>query len=92
MLFMIIEHFRDQNAQAVYARFKERGRMAPEGLTYLDSWIEVGYGRCFQLMECDDVRLLQEWILEWNDLARFEIVPVLTSKDTSEIVNRRMAD
>ena len=88
---MIIEHFRDQDAQAVYARFKERGRMAPEGLTYLDSWIEVGYGRCFQLMECDDARLLQEWILEWNDLARFEIVPVLTSKDTSEIVNRRIA-
>ncbi|MGI9477292.1 MAG: DUF3303 domain-containing protein [Hyphomicrobiaceae bacterium] len=88
---MIIEHFRDQDAQAVYARFKERGRMAPEGLTYLDSWIEVGYGRCFQLMECDDARLLQEWILEWNDLARFEIVPVLTSKDTSEIVNRKIA-
>lgn len=91
MLFMIIEHFHDQNAKAVYTRFREKGRMAPAGLTYLDSWIEAGYGRCFQLMECDDIRLLQEWILEWNDLARFEIVPVLTSKDTAVIVNRKIA-
>lgn len=89
MLFMVIEHFRNEDAEAVYARFREKGRMAPEGLIYHDSWIEAGYGRCFQVMECDDLKLLQDWILNWNDLARFEIVPVLSSKDTSDVVNRR---
>lgn len=62
MLFMVIERFRDQNAKAVYQRFQDKGRMAPEELTYVGSWIEANFDRCFQLMECDDVRLLQEWV------------------------------
>ena len=91
MLFMIIERYRDQDAKAVYARFQEKGRMAPDGLTYVGSWIEANFDRCFQLMECDDLELLQEWVLSWNDLVDFEIVPVVPSKETSEVVMRKIA-
>ncbi len=91
MLFMVIERFRDQNAKAVYQRFQDKGRMAPEGLTYVGSWIEANFDRCFQLMECDDVRLLQEWVTSWSDLADFEIVPVVPSKETAEVVYRVLA-
>jgi hypothetical protein len=90
MLFMVIERFRDQNAKAVYERFRERGRMAPEGLVYVGSWIEANFDRCFQLMECDDINLLQAWVLEWSDLAKFEIVPVSPSADTSAVVTRAL--
>lgn len=90
MLFMVIERFRDRDAKAVYARFREKGRMAPEGLTYVGSWIEANFDRCFQLMECSDARLLQDWILAWGDLADFEIVPVVPSKDTADIVGRHL--
>jgi hypothetical protein len=86
MLFMVIERFRDRNAAAVYRRFREKGRMLPDGLKYLDSWVEANFDRCFQLMECDDVRLLQQWIAHWHDLADFEIVPVASSKDTSDVL------
>lgn len=65
--------------------------MSPEGLTYVGSWIEANFDRCFQLMECDDVRLLQEWVTSWSDLADFEIVPVVPSKDTSEVVYKVLA-
>ena len=91
MLFMVIERFRDQNAKAIYQRFNEKGRMAPDGLTYVGSWIEANFDRCFQLMECDDIRLLQEWVTSWSDLAEFEIVPVVPSKETSEVVARVLA-
>jgi hypothetical protein len=83
MLFMVIERFKDQNARAVYQRFREKGRMAPEGLSVHGSWIEGNFDRCFQLMECEDLRLLQEWAMQWSDLAEFEIVPVSPSKDTA---------
>ena len=86
MLFMVIERFRKQDAKSVYKRFEENGRMAPEGLTYVGSWIEAIFDRCFQLMECEDARLLQEWITNWSDLAEFEIVPVVPSEDTSAVV------
>lgn len=91
MLFMVIERFRNQDAKAVYRRFQEKGRMSPEGLTYVGSWIEANFDRCFQLMECDDVRLLQEWVTSWSDLADFEIVPVVPSKDTSEVIYKVLA-
>ena len=90
MLFMVIERFRDRDAKAVYRRFREQGRMAPEGLTYVGSWIEANFDRCFQLMECDDARLLQEWILSWGDLADFEVTPVVPSDQTREIVTSRL--
>lgn len=84
MLFMVIERFRDHDAAvAVYDRFRDKGRMLPDGLKYVDSWVEVNHSRCFQLMECDDVRLFKEWTLCWNDLVDFEIVPVHTTKDAA---------
>ncbi len=85
MLFMIVERFKQQDARAVYRRFAEKGRMMPEGLRYVESWVEANYDRCFQLMECDDLRLLQQWILQWQDLVEFEIVPVVTSKEAREV-------
>ena len=90
MLFMVIERFKDRNIEAVYRRFQEQGRMLPEGLKYLDSWVELNFERCFQLMECDDSQLFQEWVLQWQDLVDFEIVPILKSAQTTEIVARKL--
>ena len=87
MLFMIIERFRDNDMVPVYQRVLERGRMLPDGLKYVDSWVEANFSRCFQLMECDDLRLIQEWVLQWRGSGTaFEIVPVVTSKETREVV------
>jgi len=85
MLFMVIERFLDHNATAVYRRFREKGRMLPDGLKYVDSWVEVNGNRCFQLMECDDVQLFQQWITHWSDLVDFEIVAVRTSKEAAAV-------
>lgn len=86
MLFMLIERFKNRDALAVYRRFREKGRMAPEGLTYVGSWIEANFDRCFQLMECADARLLQRWMIQWQDLVEFEIVPVVPSQETVESI------
>lgn len=87
MLFMVIERFKDQDPVPIYERLREDGRRLPEGLEYVDSWIEPNFDRCFQLMACDDLRLLQEWILNWRGSGTlFEIVPVVPSKDTREVV------
>ncbi len=90
MQFMVIERFRNRDAKAVYRRFRDQGRMAPEGLKYVGSWIEVNFDRCFQIMECDDARLLQEWIADWGDLVEFEVVPVVSSEQTSETILPRL--
>jgi hypothetical protein len=90
MLFMVIERFRDRDAKAVYRRFRDQGRMAPDGLKYVGSWIEANFDRCFQLMECDDARLLQEWVINWGDLADFEIVPVVPSAETRDVVTAHL--
>jgi hypothetical protein len=86
MLFMVIERFRNRDARAVYRRFRDHGRMMPDGLRYVGSWIEVNFDRCFQVMECDDPRLLQQWIVNWTDLIEFEVVPIATSEETREVV------
>jgi hypothetical protein len=86
MMFMVIERFRDGDPRPVYARADERGRLLPEGLRYLDSWVEANFGRCFQLMECDDVTLLMTWIAQWTDLVKFEVVPVVTSGEAAGVV------
>ena len=88
MLFMVIERFKNRDPKPIYERFLEKGRMLPEGLIYRESWIEANFERCFQLMESEDAALLQEWILAWQDLADFEIVPVAESKKTSETVKK----
>lgn len=87
MLFMVIERFRDNDMLPVYRRLKESGRSLPDGLEYVDSWIEPNFARCFQLMRCDDLTLLQQWALEWRGLGMsLEIVPVVPSKDMREVV------
>jgi hypothetical protein len=85
MLFMVIERFKDRNPAPIYARFQEQGRALPDGLRYIDSWVEANFDRCFQLMECDDAVLFQQWVLQWRDLAEFEIVPVSSSKTVREL-------
>lgn len=87
MLFMVVERFKDNDAVAVYRRFRDRGRLLPEGLEYVGSWIEPSFARCFQLMACDDARTLQEWVLQWRGTGvTFEIVPVVPSKETVEVI------
>ncbi len=81
MLFMVIERFRDRNARAVYRRLRDQGRRLPEGLTYVGSWIEASFDRCFQLVECDDARLLQVWALAWQGTIDVEFVPVVPSSE-----------
>jgi len=90
MLFMVVEKFRNRDAKAIYRRFRDQGRMAPDGLKYVGSWIEANFDRCFQLMECDDPRLLQEWLLSWSDLVECEIVPVVPSAETRELVEKHL--
>ena len=82
MLFMVIERFRNQDGKAVYRRFRDKGRMTPDGLEFVGSWVSADLDRCFQVMECDDVGLLQSWVAEWSDLIEFEIVPVQAGKDS----------
>jgi len=84
MQFMVIEKFRNQDAKSVYLRFREKGRLMPEGLGFVSSWVEADLRRCFQVMECSDVTVLQQWVAEWSDLIEFEIVPVVPGKATAE--------
>jgi Protein of unknown function (DUF3303) len=90
MLFMVIERFRGGDAAPVYRRYRERGRMMPEGLKYVESWVEAGFGRCFQLMECDDARLLQQWMARWEDLVEFEVAAVVTSKEAADAISTQL--
>ena len=80
---MVIERFKNRDAVAVYKRYREHGRMAPDGLKYVNSWVEPNFDRCFQLMECDDPKLFDDWITNWNDLVDFEIVEVITSQEAT---------
>ena len=89
MLFMIIENFKNGDAAPVYERFRERGRMMPEGLRYVNSWTTATLDRCFQVMECEDRALLQLWLDQWQDLVDFEVVPVMTSAEAAEEVAKR---
>jgi Protein of unknown function (DUF3303) len=83
MQFMVVERFRGQDAKAIYRRLKERGRMMPDGLSYVSSFVAADFSRCFQLMECDDVTLLQRWVAQWSDLMEFDIVPVVAGKEVA---------
>jgi len=82
MLFMVVERFRNQDAKSIYRRLRDKGRMMPDGLKFVSSFVSADVSRCFQLMECDDVTLFQRWVAEWSDLMEFEIVPVVAGKDT----------
>jgi Domain of unknown function (DUF3303) len=86
MLFMVIEHFRPGSAPGVYRRFRDRGRMAPEGVRYVSSWVDFDFRRCFQVMEADDEVALREWTKHWNDLVDVEVVPVRTSAEAAAAI------
>jgi hypothetical protein len=83
MLFMVVEKFRNQDAKTIYRRLRDKGRSMPDGLKFVSSYVSADVARCFQLMECDDVTLLQRWVAEWADLMECEIVPVVAGKDTA---------
>jgi Protein of unknown function (DUF3303) len=88
VLFMVVERFTPVAAVEIYRRVREEGRSIPEGLRYLDSWVRADLRGCYQLMECDDPVLLQEWIASWDDLGEFEVVPVALSGSTQELMTR----
>ena len=90
MQFMVIETFRNQDAKAVYRRFRDKGRMMPDGVTFVGSWVSADLGRCFQLMEADDITLLQRWVAEWSDLIAFEIVPVVAGKEAAAALGSQL--
>jgi len=84
MLYMVVEHFTNQDPLPVYRRFRDQGRLAPEGLQYVSSWVDEKLERCFQLMETDDRSLLDEWISRWSDIVSFEVFPLISSKEAAE--------
>jgi len=86
MLYMVIERFKD--APAIYQRLREKGRMTPEGLEYVTSWIAVDLKICWQLMRAEDESHFQRWIDNWKDLIDFEIVPVRTSTEVREMMEK----
>jgi len=83
-LYMLVEHFKNKDAVSVYRRFRDRGRMVPEGVVYVSSWVDQNLERCYQLMEAGDRLLLDKWIANWSDLIDFEVYPVVTSKEAFE--------
>lgn len=89
MLFMVIEHF-NGNEKQVYDRFQKKGRMMPQGLTYVASWTESNCDRCFQVMECDDPALLKKWASNWDDIVEYEFIPVLSSTEMSERMSKQL--
>lgn len=90
MRYMVVEHFREGRAPDVYRRFRDRGRLAPEGLVYVASWVDYEYRRCFQVMEAPDEALLRQWIANWEDLVEFEVVPVRTSAEAAAAIEDRL--
>jgi Protein of unknown function (DUF3303) len=88
MLYMVVERFKPGSAHEVYRHARERGRLLPDGLLYVSSWVDLDYTTCFQLMETEDETLFQQWIKYWDDLVEFEIVPVRTSAEAIELAPR----
>lgn len=89
-LYMVIEHFKGGDAAPVYRRFRDRGRLAPEGLSYVSSWVDAKLERCYQLMETDNPSLLGQWIANWSDIVDFEVHPVISSKEAAERIAPRL--
>jgi Protein of unknown function (DUF3303) len=86
MLYMIVESFRNADPVPVYRRFRDRGRLAPDGLVYVASWVDEDLSRCYQLMETADRALIDRWMANWSDLVEFEVYPVITSKAAADRV------
>jgi hypothetical protein len=90
VFYMIIERFKNRDPVPVYRRFRDKGRMAPEGLTYVASWVTEDMDRCYQVMECDDRRLLEQWMTRWSDVTDFEVIPVVASAQAVERIAPRL--
>lgn len=86
MLYMVIERFRGGNAAPVYRRFRDEGRLAPDGLLYVASWVTNDMTCCYQVMECDDPALITQWSERWRDLVDFEVSPVMTSAEAAAAI------
>ena len=82
MLFMVVEKFKNQDGKAVYRKLRDKGRALPDGLKFVSSYVTADLGRCFQLMETDDITLFQKWIADWQEVVEFEVVPVVEGKYT----------
>lgn len=87
---MIIERFRDGDPVPVYRRFRDKGRLAPDGLQYVSSWVSADLRRCYQLMECDNRQLIDRWTANWTDLVEFEVVPIVTSAEAVQAITPKL--
>jgi len=87
LLYFVIEHFKNRDPVPVYRRFRDRGRLAPEGVRYVSSWVDEKLERCFQLMEAESREALDEWIANWEDLVEFEVYAVMKSSEAAERVS-----
>jgi len=87
---MVIENFKNGDAAPVYRRFRDHGRLAPAGLSYVSSWVNDNLDRCYQLMETEDRALLDQWMANWSDLVDFEVHPVISSKEAAEKIALRL--
>jgi len=90
MLYMTFENFRDGDSLPVYRRLRDEGRLAPDGLRYVASWVTEDFRRCFQIMECEDRALPTQWTARWDDLIDFEVIPVVTSAEAAATVAPRL--
>jgi hypothetical protein len=90
VIYMIIERFRNRDPGPVYRRFRDQGRLAPDGLKYISSWVTQDMDRCYQLMECEDHPILEQWMARWGDLIEFEVIPVVTSAQAVERITPRL--
>jgi hypothetical protein len=89
-LYMVIENFKNEDAVPVYRRFRDHGRLAPAGLSYVSSWINDKMDRCYQLMETENRALLDQWMANWSDIVDFEVHPVISSKEAAEKIAPRL--
>jgi len=87
---MVIERFKNRDAVPVYRRFRDQGRMMPEGIEYVSSWVDMKLGRCFQIMETSDPKLMAEWVGNWSDIVDFEVVPVMSSADAIKTMRSKL--
>ena len=90
MLFMIVEHYHDGDAVPVYRRFRDQGRLAPQDLRYVASWVTKDFRHCFQIMECENQESLEQWMAHWKDLVDFEVIPVMTSAEAVAVIGPRL--
>ena len=86
MTYLIIERFYPEKVKALYQRFEAEGRLLPDGVQYLNSWIDEKIETCYQLMESDTQEKLLEWVSRWSEFATFDIIPVISSDQAKEKV------